>query len=412
MTSNRGPSRVVRVLKPLEEFFRIESSSGFVLLGATLCALFWANSPWSALYGTLWHSAASHIVVNDVLMTAFFLVVGLEIRREAHEGALSSLRAATLPIAAALGGIVVPAAIYLLLNRGDEVRQGWAIPTATDIAFAVGVLTLLGNRVHPALRALLLALAIADDVAAILVIAFFYSDGVAVSGLLVAAGGLAGLAALRRFEARRASTYLAAGAVLWLGLLLAGVHPVLAGVVVGLFMPGPTASELEHALHPWVAYGVMPLFALGNAGIAFGDVAFGDEASQLVAGGIGLALLAGKPLGIMAAAAFAVKSRVCRLPDGVTWSGMALIGCLGGIGFTMSIFIATLAFSDAALLASAKLGVLAASLLSGAAALVIGHSIRGRSSNARTHQSAASVASGTQGGRPGRCSSNSEPSVE
>jgi Na+:H+ antiporter, NhaA family len=368
---------VARALKPLEAFFRVESSSGIVLLGATLCALVWANSPWRASYEFLWHAEPSHLLISDGLMTVFFLVVGLEIRREIHEGALSTLQTAGLPLIAALGGIVVPAAIYVALNTDLETRQGWAIPMATDIAFAVGALALLGKRVPPALRALLLALAIADDVAAIVVIAFFYSDGsVDWLGLVIATVGLACLAVLRRLGAHRALAFLAAGAVLWIGLFVAGLHPVLAGVITGLLMPPASANALEERLHPWVAYGVMPLFALANAGITFAGLEVQSELSALLIAGVVLGLLIGKPVGIVSATALAVKIGWCRLPPGVTWGGIALIGCLGGIGFTMSIFIATLAFADAALLAAAKFAVLAASVLAGATALVVGRSLQ------------------------------------
>ena len=372
-----GANGVARVLKPLETFFRVESSSSVVLLAATLCALLWANSPWRALYESLWHTASTHLVVNDGLMTVFFLVVGLEIRRELHEGALSSVRTAALPLVAAFGGIVVPGAIYLLMNAGLETQRGWAIPTATDIAFAVGALTLLGKRVAPALRALLLALAITDDVAAILVIAFFYVDeAVAVQGLAVAALGMAGLLALRRVGARHALVYLAAGAVVWAGLFAAGLHPVLAGVLTGFLMPNAAANALEKRLHPWVAYAVMPLFALANAGITFAGLELDSELSASLATGIVLGLLLGKPVGIVGATALAVRFGWCDLPPAVSFRGIVLIGCLGGIGFTMSIFIATLAFADPTLLAAAKLAVLAASALAGATALVVGRSVK------------------------------------
>ena len=371
-----GPAGVARVLKPLETFFRIESSSGLVLLGATLCALLWANSPWRGSYEALWHADVAHFLVNDVLMTAFFLIVGLEIRREVREGALSSVRTAAVPLVAALGGIVVPAAIYLLLNPDELTRRGWAIPTATDIAFAVGVLTLLGTRVDPALRALLLALAIADDVAAIVIIALFYASGVGLPGVALSAGAFVGLLLLRHLGVRRVLAYLAGGALLWYGLFIAGLHPVLAGVIVGLLMPNPPAASLEELLHPWIAYGVMPLFALANAGISFAGLELRSDLSAMLVAGIVLALVVGKPVGIVGATALAVRLGWCRLPPGVTWGGVVLVGCLGGIGFTMSIFVATLAFPDSALLPTAKLAVLAGSVTAGTMALVLGRSLK------------------------------------
>jgi NhaA family Na+:H+ antiporter len=386
-----------RIAQFLEQFLKIEAASGVVLLIATALALFWANSPWSASYEHLWHAAifgatedphaTLHFFVNDGLMTIFFLVVGLEIRREIHDGALSTLRLAALPIAAAVGGIVAPAIIYTLLNGDPAVRQGWAIPTPTDIAFAVGVLALLGNRVDPALRVLLLALAIADDIAAILVIALVYADGFAPAGLGLAAAGVVGMLALVKLRIERALPYLALGAVVWLGLLKAGFHPVLAGVILGLLLPVKSATSqqeegeratdspaarLEHALHPWVAYGIMPLFALANAGVGIGAVDFASTASISVGTGIILGLVVGKPLGIVGVTAFAVRMRWCELPRGVSWYGIAVVGCLGGIGFTMSIFIAALAFTDAQLLAVAKFAVLLASALAATLGLLAG----------------------------------------
>jgi len=368
-------ARGERVLKPLEAFLRVETASGIALFAATVAALVWANSPWSAAYTTVWHAPTSHFVVNDVLMTTFFFVVGLEIRREIREGALATVRTAALPVVAALGGIAVPAAIYLAFNWAENVRAGWAIPTATDIAFTVGVLALIGRRANPALRAVLLALAIADDVAAILIIAFFYAGGIALNGAAIAALAFAGLVALQLRHTQGAVAYFVFGTVLWIGFLYAGLHPVLAGVIVGVLMPDAAAGRLETTLHPWVAYGVMPLFALANAGVSFAGLDLGSDVSLMLAGGIALALFAGKPIGIVAAVALAVRARWCELPSGITWRGIVLVGCLGGIGFTMSIFIATLAFSES-LLAAAKLGVLVASVLSGTTAWLIGYSTR------------------------------------
>ena len=368
----RGSTSLARALKPLEKFLHVESASGIVLLISALCALLWANSPWSSSYQSLWHAQPGHFLINEALMTAFFFVIGLEIRRELHDGTLSSVRTASLPIAAAAGGIVAPAAIYLLFNWHPQVRAGWAIPTATDIAFAVGVLAMLGKRVNPALRVFLLSLAIADDVAAILIIALFYADGVGWRGVAVAVVALAGLLLLRRLQIRLAPAYLIAGGLLWLGMLDASLHPVLAGVIVGIVMPHAPAERLETMLHPWVAYGVMPLFALANAGVGFADLDLNGERTCALTGSVALALLVGKPLGIVAAAAIAVRLKWCELPAGITWRGVVLVGCLGGIGFTMSIFIATLAFPDPALLAAAKLGVLAASAVAGGTALLVG----------------------------------------
>jgi NhaA family Na+:H+ antiporter len=411
----------------------VEAASGLVLLASAVIALLWANSPWAASYHALWHTPFTiglgksiaaqplHFWINDALMTIFFLVVGLEIRRELHEGTLSSVRLATLPIAAAMGGILVPALIYLGFNTEPHLRHGWAIPTATDIAFAVGVLAILGSRVPPALRVLLLALAIVDDLVAILVIALFYSEGIAPSGLIISALGVLGVLAFQWLGIRRALAYTLPAFVVWLGLLQAGVHPTLAGVVLGLLTPVAiprgrraliaTAKEaldevgerarhgardarelvdpvrqlgraqqemlapgvrVEAVLHPWVAYAVMPLFALANAGVSLQGLALADAASGAVASGIAVALVVGKPLGIVFAAWLAVRSGIATLPAAVNWRGVLLVGLLGGIGFTMSIFIANLAFADDALLASAKLAVLVGSTVAGVTALLFG----------------------------------------
>ena len=337
--------RGARVIGHLEAFLRVEAASGIALLAATVVALLWANSPWATSYAAVWHARTMHFAINDVLMTAFFFVVGLEIRREIREGALATVRTAALPIVAAVGGVVVPAAIYLAFNWAENVRAGWAIPTATDIAFAVGVLALIGRRANPALRAVLLALAIADDVAAILIIAFFYAGGIALNGAAIAALALAGLVALRLRQSQGAVAYFVFGAVLWIGFLGAGLHPVLAGVIVGVLMPDAAAARLETTLHPWVAYGVMPLFALANAGVSFAGLDLDNDVSLILAGGIALALFVGKPIGIVAAVALAVRARWCELPPGITWRGIVLVGFLVRFGFSMSIFFATLGFS-------------------------------------------------------------------
>lgn len=371
-TPPAAPSLAERVFRPLERFLEVEAASGIVLLAAAAAALIWANSPFAASYERLWHAPLTfavggftfeqslHFWVNDGLMTIFFLVVGLEIRRELHDGALSNPKLAALPVAAALGGIVAPAAIYLAFNADPVLGKGWAVPTATDIAFAVGVLALLGKRVSRGLRALLLALAIIDDIAAILVIAFFYSGGIALGGLLIAIGGLMGALLFRWLGVRAAFAYVIPGGVVWAGLLQAGIHPTLAGVALGLLIP---VARVEDALHPWVAYGIMPLFALANAGVGLGALRFDSAASTTLTAGIVFGLVFGKPLGIVVASLLSVRLGLSALPSDVTWRGVLLVGCLGGIGFTMSIFIANLAFPDQALLAAAKIAVLVASTL-------------------------------------------------
>ncbi|WP_433936483.1 Na+/H+ antiporter NhaA [Sorangium cellulosum] len=422
-----------RVLGPLDRFLHVEAASGIVLLIASVIALAWANSPWGDAYEHFWHvpitigvgsfvfTQSLHFWINEGLMTIFFFVVGLEIRREIHEGELADLKRAALPIAAAVGGMIAPALLYLSLNASPASRHGWGVPMATDIAFAVGVLALLGKRVPPALRVLLLALAIIDDIGAIIVIALFYSSGVAWTGLLIAAGGGLAVLVLQRFGVRRPAAYVAPGAVLWWGMFRAGVHPTIAGVVVGLLTPvrswfgshgfltaarraldevgevaereGHRADELlsplrqiktaqrealppvvrlQATLHPWVAYGIMPLFAFANAGVRVDGSSLGHGASGTILLGVMLGLVAGKPLGVFLASFAMVRLGVCALPRGVGWPGIAVVGCVAGIGFTMAIFIAGLAFNDAAQLAAAKLGVLLASAVAAMIGLLVG----------------------------------------
>ena len=412
-----------RAFSTLERFLHIEAVSGAILLLAAACALIWANSPLADGYHALWHTPLSiglgdfvfsrslHFWINDALMTVFFLVVGMEIRREIHEGALSDPRQAALPMAAALGGVVVPALIYVALNAEPASRQGWAVPTATDIAFAVGVLALLGRSIPGNVRVFLLALAIIDDIVAVLIIAFFYSGGLQYGGFLVAILGILLVFGLQRIGVGSALAYVIPGAVVWSGLLITGAHPTLAGVALGLLTPvrsipmreqpldalsraigdlpdrktspDPGAGQLagplrrlrlaqrelrppvvrvQTALHPWVAFIVMPLFALANAGVTLAGVDLSMPGPQWVMVGVAVALVAGKTVGVIGASWLVVRLGWCRLPPGVSWGGVCLIGLLAGIGFTMSIFIAMLAFADEGLLAAAKLGVLVGSL--------------------------------------------------
>jgi NhaA family Na+:H+ antiporter len=363
-----------------------------VLVAAAAIALVLANSPLAEAWHHLWHGTLPvalpgfpwqlnlHFVINEGLMTLFFFVVGLEVRREIRSGVLADPREAALPVIAAVGGIVLPAAVYLLVNRSAAALPGWAVPTATDIAFAVGVLALLGSRVPPGLRILLLALAIIDDIAAILIIAFAYSDGVAPAGLGVATAGMLVVFGLQRLGIWRPLAYILPGGVIWLGLFQAGIHPVVSGVILGLLTPAdrnpaprpgddprPPVEWLQDRLHGWSAFGVMPLFALANAGVALGGSPLKEILAREIFIGVVAGLLVGKPAGILLATLLAVRLRLATLPPGVTWPGVAAIGCLAGIGFTMSIFIGGLAFDAGPLFDAVKLGVLAAS---GAAALL------------------------------------------
>jgi NhaA family Na+:H+ antiporter len=381
-----------RVLATLDRFLHVEAVSGVVLLIATAIALIWANSPFAASYDALWQQPLSlrlgplefeqtlHEWINDTLMTVFFLVVGMEIRREMHEGALSKPRQAALPIAAALGGVMAPALLYFVLNPDPLLRQGWAVPTATDIAFAVGVLALLGRGIPGNVRIFLLALAIIDDIVAVLIIAFFYSGGLDYSGFILLGAGMLLVLGMQRLGIGSALAYVIPGAIAWLGLSVTGMHPTLAGVVLGLMTPvtpmgrhaQPPVVRVQSLLHPWVAYGVMPLFALANAGIGLGGVDTSVIEVQRVVVGVAVALVLGKPLGVISVSWLMVRLGWCRLPPGVSWGGIGLIGLLAGVGFTMSIFIALLAFTDENLLSAAKLGVLLGSCVAGLLGLAWG----------------------------------------
>jgi Na+:H+ antiporter, NhaA family len=417
--------------RPLERFLRVEAASGILLFVAAAAALAWANSPWAESYGQLWHTPLGIRIgsfrfertlewfVNDGLMVIFFFVVGMEIRREVHCGELSEWRRAALPAAAALGGMLAPAGLYLVFAGAPETRSGWGVPMATDIAFAIGILTLLGKRVPAALRVLLLALAVIDDLGAIVVIAIFYSTGVSLSGLLVAALGFGGIFVMQRLGVRSKLAYVAPSVVAWAGIYAAGVHPTIAGVIVGLVTPvrawlGPDGfvvgvkKELKHiaqvtpgalsshelagslrnvdvarreamspaeslieTLHPWVAFGIMPVFALANAGVAVAGGSL-DASSSSVVAGISVGLLAGKPLGVLLASWLTLRLRIGTLPVGMTFRHILVLGVVAGVGFTMALFIAQLAFTDARLLAAAKIGVLAASGAAAVLALVLG----------------------------------------
>ncbi len=421
------------LVRPLESFMKIQAASGILLLVMALVAMLWANSPWRESYHHLWHIPLTlglgdlvftrdlHFWINDGLMVIFFFVVGLEIRRELHHGELSEFKRAALPVAAALGGMLVPALIYLSLNSGPATRHGWGVPMATDIAFAVGILALLGPRVPAALRVLLLALAIIDDIGAILVIALFYSSGVNVVGLVIAALGVLLVIGLQRVGVRQPLIYVLPGAVLWAGMLNAGVHPTIAGVILGLLTPArswygqrgflaeakaaldefsdrtyrkradshdlieplnrietaqreaiPPVVRLESMLNPWVAFVIMPLFALSNAGVTVRLDALSTPGAGAVALGVALGLSLGKPIGIVSVSLLAAKLNVCALPRGVNLRGLLVVGTVGGIGFTMALFIAQLAFTDPTRLGIAKIAVLLGSFMAGILGILAG----------------------------------------
>ena len=422
----------LHVIRPIERFLHVEASGGILLIVAAVAALAWANSPWAGAYEKLWHTElvlefggsrfeqSLHFWINDFLMTIFFLLAGLEIKREIVQGALSDVKRAALPIAAAVGGMLVPALIYASFNYGGPKAHGWGVPMATDIAFAVGVLTLLGTRVHPGLRVLLLAIAIIDDVGAIVVIALFYSTGFSFHGLGLVGAGMFVLWLARKTGVRNSMAVALPMLVIWIGLYEMGIHPTIAGVITGLMSPVRSwfgkegflreaesaiedfrtrtsgeyrdkdlveplqrlniagreavspALRTEIALHPWVAYLIMPLFAFANAGVNVRGIELTSPTFLPVFGGIFLGLFVGKLLGITLASWVSIRLGICRLPPGVTWRGMCVLGAVAGIGFTMAIFISELAFAGTETSGVAKLAVLTASFASAVLAMILG----------------------------------------
>ncbi|WP_051176349.1 Na+/H+ antiporter NhaA [Luteimonas mephitis] len=380
----------VGALQRLTDFFRLEAASGIVLIAAALVALACANTPLHDLYqglrelpvqvriGAAGIDKPLLLWINDGLMALFFLVVALEIKRETLSGQLSSRDQLVLPLVCAAAGVIVPALIFWWSNRGDATAlRGWAIPTATDIAFALGILALLGSRVPLGMKLLLSTIAVVDDLIAIVIIAVFYTEGVSFTALGWAAAAIAAMAILNRRGVTALAPYLLLGVVLWTCVLKSGVHATLAGVVTGLMIPHVNrhnelddATEhspletLEHALHPWVAYGILPLFAFANAGLALGGLGMDELLSPLPLG-IALGLLLGKPVGIVSAAVLMRVAGFARYPRGMDFKAMLGLGLLCGIGFTMSLFIGSLAFAqDALRYTEGVIGVLVASTLS------------------------------------------------
>ena len=368
-----------------------EAAGGVLLMGAAAAALVLDNSPLAWLYDALLTVPVAVEVaalaiekplllwINDGLMALFFFLVGLEIKRELLEGNLSSWRQAVLPVLAAAGGMVVPALVFVAINADDpQALRGWAIPAATDIAFAIGVLALLGTRVSPSLKVFLLALAVIDDLGAIVIIALFYSADLSVASLAIAAGGAAALLVLNLAGVTRFLPYVVVGIVMWVAVLKSGVHATLAGVVIALFVPlrtgdatqTPPLVRAEHALYGFVTLFVMPVFAFANAGIHLAGLSLSDLVAPLPLG-IALGLFVGKQLGVFGFAWAGVALGLCRLPEGVTWRHVYGAGALAGIGFTMSLFIGTLAFDGPELQSAVRLGVLCGSLLSG----IVGYAV-------------------------------------
>ncbi len=422
-----GRNPIVLIWQPFQDFFRTSSASGVILIFCMILALAWANSPWKHGYdvfhtievrlglGPFGSTMSLAHWINDGLMAVFFLLVGLEIKREILAGELSRLKQAALPIAGALGGMIVPALIYASFNRGGPASAGWGIPMATDIAFALGVLSLLGNRVPLGLKVFLAALAIIDDLGAVLVIAFFYTADLNLAALGAAAPIVATLVLLGRLGVRSLYPFLALGACLWVALLQSGIHATIAGVLLALCIPHrgrideetfsrlvpgilerfriasgkawtpilnaervdaihdlekaaedvePPLQRLERKLHPWVSFLIVPVFAIANAGVEINPATAASLAAP-VGLGVALGLLLGKPVGIFLFSWSAVRLGLGELPPGVGWRDMAGCSVLGGIGFTMSVFIAGLGLAGTPFLDQAKLAILAASTLSG-----------------------------------------------
>ena len=385
------------MLNAFRDFLRLESASGVLLVGAAVLAMLVANSPFDAIYGSLVELPVEIRIgnfeiakplllwINDGLMALFFLMIGLELKREIVEGQLSDLGQASLPAAAAVGGMLVPALIYAWINQADDVAlQGWAIPAATDIAFTLAILTLLGDRVPDSLRLLLVSIAIFDDVGAIVIIALFYTDGLSLTALLTAAACLPVLYTINRRGMTEKVPYLLVGAVMWTAVLKSGVHATLAGMVLAFFIPirdsakeASPLHELEHDLHTAVAFAILPIFAFVNAGISLSGISW-DYLLHPVPLGIAAGLFIGKQTGVLAFSWLAVRTGFARLPNGLNWLHIYGLALLCGVGFTMSLFIGSLAFEATGvnLLFDERLGIIVGSLLSAAGGyFVLRHSL-------------------------------------
>jgi NhaA family Na+:H+ antiporter len=368
----------------IQEFIKLETSGGVVLMIAAIFAMIIANTPLSANYdlilgtyikvgiGNFEIAKPAILWINDGLMAIFFFLVGLEIKREVLAGELSSFDKAILPIMAAIGGMAVPGIIFAIINWGTpENLNGWAIPTATDIAFALGILALIGSRAPISLKIFLLAIAIIDDLGAIVIIAIFYTSELSLSALSFSVIGFAAAVALNRMGVQRTAPYLLVGIVMWVFVLKSGVHATLAGVLIAFTIPLKTKNEdeallykMEHGLHPWVAFLILPVFAFANAGVNFTGIGI-DDLLQPLTLGIAVGLFLGKQIGVFLATWIGVKSGIARLPENVSWKHVYGVACLTGVGFTMSLFIGSLAFTTADVMNAVRLGVVLGSVLSG-----------------------------------------------
>ncbi|MGY3214981.1 Na+/H+ antiporter NhaA [Mucilaginibacter sp. HD30] len=432
-------SPIDKLIHPVNRFIHLEYTSGIVLFLGVVIALIWVNSPYSESYHHIWNIEFSfgfdknvlshplHLWINDGLMAIFFFVIGLELKREFIAGELSTLSKASLPMVAALGGMLVPAGIYMAFNHGTAGEHGWGIPMATDIAFALALLSIAGKHIPASIKVFLSALAVADDLGAVLVIAFFYSSGIVWVPLLIGVGFLAILAVANVLGIRSSTFYLLIGFGVWVGFLLSGVHPTIAGVLVAFTIPARTKinekqyserlnklsaafdaeipncsslttpkqhdtiehikalslaaqtplQKIETALHPWVAFVIMPLFALANAGIVIGADFFAVLINP-VSIGVTVGLVIGKFIGVLLFTWLLVKSGIGALPEGATWKHIIGVALLAGIGFTMSLFVSALAFDNVQMIDQAKYGILLASLIAGIAGVIVLKAQRGR----------------------------------
>lgn len=346
----------------MRDFLKLEAASSTLLMLATVCALIAANSPLLSYYRAMQSHHVS-LVINDGLMAIFFLVVGIEIKHEMAEGSLSSRSQAMLPALAALGGVITPALIYSSYNWGAPSIRGWAIPSATDIAFSLGVLSFFGKRIPSSLKIFLMAVAIMDDLAAVAIIATFYTEKLDSVALAAAIGCAALIYAYNRKNIRHMTPYLLAGGAMWAALMESGVHPTIAGVALGLLMPMSLGKKLVERVGGFVAFGIVPLFAFANAGIPLGNVN-AEALGQPVTMGIAVGLILGKPIGILVVTALLCIMRLAALPPGSNWWQFTGIAMMAGIGFTMSLFIGALAFGTGELMVYTRLGVMAGSLVS------------------------------------------------
>jgi len=364
----------MKLTKTFKAFFENEKSGGLLLLFVTILSLFIANSSYSTEYIAFWEKdLGGHSIthwINDGLMTIFFLLIGLELEREIYHGELSNIKNASLPIMAAFGGMLVPAAIFLALNFGTATQNGAGIPMATDIAFAIGILSLLGKKVPSSLKVFLTALAVIDDLGAIIVIAIFYTSSIAFVNLAIALGIWGLLFILNRMKVQNLIPYLIGGVIMWYFMLNSGVHATITGVILAFVIPFGNGDEnsssykLQHFLHKPVAFVILPLFAIANTCIPI-ESNWHEGLTHQNALGIILGLVVGKPLGILFFSSIGVSAGLCALPKGLRWAHILGAGMLGGIGFTMSIFITLLAFKDPEVIVFSKIAILIASLLSG-----------------------------------------------